>query len=112
MALTFLGDLVKLKKCVSRTGINGQWRELENHQVQYRTDDNAILNWWESTGTVAFQGRKSAVEKLKKLFVRAARGKGLLKGKQDTDEEIARLKRQVKRMRIEIAELKETVAEM
>jgi hypothetical protein len=121
MTITFLGDFNKLEKCVLRTGVPGKWREIPHHQVQYRTDDDAILNWWESTGTVAFQGPKLAIEKLKKPFVRAARKKGLLKGKRDTDEEIGdlnrqlqgavteitKLKKQQKRMRIDIAELKE-----
>ena len=47
MKLKFLGDDKKLKKCVSRTGVSGKWRELENRQMQYRTDDGAVLNWWE-----------------------------------------------------------------
>ena len=46
MKLRFLGDVKKLEKCVSRTGITGEWREIPKHQVQYRTDDDAILNWW------------------------------------------------------------------
>jgi hypothetical protein len=45
MTITFLGDFNKLKKCVLRTGISGKWRELENQQMQYRTDDGAMLNW-------------------------------------------------------------------
>ena len=45
MKLKFLGDYKKLEKCVLRTGVPGKWRELENGQKQYRTDDGAILNW-------------------------------------------------------------------
>jgi hypothetical protein len=107
MTIMFLGDLKRLNKCVSKTGVKGQWRKIENHQVQFRTDDGAILNWWESTGTITFQGRKLAVEKLKSPFMRAARRKDLLKGKRDTDEEIADMRRQLEGALVEIADLKE-----
>jgi hypothetical protein len=110
MKLKFLGDYAKLRKCVSRTGVTGQWREIKNHQIQYRTDDGALLNWWESTGTIVFQGRKPAVRKLKGPFVRAALKKGLLEDESATDEEIADLKRQLKGALIDIAKLKEAVA--
>jgi hypothetical protein len=92
MKLTFWGNFKKLDKCMLRTDVTGQWREIENNQTQYCTDDGAFLNWWESSGTITFQGQKLAKEKLEKLFVRVARKKGLLKGKRDTDEEIARLR--------------------
>ena len=121
MKRIFRGDLAELEKCVLRTGIPGKWREIPNHQMQYRTDDDAILNWWESTGTVAFQGPKQAVKKLRREFVKIALKKGLIDDERDTDDEIADLKRQLKgafveitelkmgqkRMRIELAELKE-----
>jgi hypothetical protein len=119
MTIMFLGGLKKLKKCVSKTGISGQWRKIENHQVQFRTDDGAILNWSKSTGTVWFQGQKPAIPKLKRAFVKVATKKGLLGGELDANDEItdlrgvisevAKLTRQQKRMRVEIAELKESV---
>jgi hypothetical protein len=111
MSITFLGDLKKLKKCVSKTGISGQWRKIPNHQVQFHTDDGAVLNWWE-TGTIVFQGRKLAVQKLKIPFMRAARRKGLLKGKRDTDKEIADLRRQLEGALADILDLKEALAEL
>jgi hypothetical protein len=106
MKLTFLGDIKKLEKCVLRTAIPGKWRKIPNHQVQYRTVDDAILNWWESTGTVAFQGPKQAVKKLKKAFVKIALKKGLIDDERDADDEIADLKRQLKGALVEIIELK------
>jgi hypothetical protein len=120
MSLKFLGDYKKIEKCVSRTGVSGQWRELENGKMQYRTDDRAFLNWWESSGTVTFQGKEEeAIRKLSEPFVRVALKKGLLEGERDANEEItdlrgviseiAKLKRGQKRMRVEIAELKEAV---
>jgi hypothetical protein len=131
MKLKFLGDLKQLEKCVLRTGIPGKWREHENRQKQYRTDDGAMLSWWESTKTLLFEGQKPAIPKLKRAFVKVATKKGLLVGRHDLVDEItdlpsviseiaklsreqrhmrvdaAKLKRRQKRMRIEIAELKE-----
>jgi hypothetical protein len=109
MKLKFLGDYAKLRKCVSRTGISGQWRQIKNHQIQYRTDDGALLNWWESTGTIVFQGRKRAIRKFKGPFVRAALEKGLLENQSAADEEIADLKRQLKGAVVDIAHLKEAI---
>jgi hypothetical protein len=107
MTIMFLGDLKKLKKCVALTSVDGRWRKIDHHQVQFCTDDGAILNWWESTGTITFQGRKLAVEKLKAPFMRAALRRGLLKGKRDTDEEIADLRRQLESALVDIANLEE-----
>ena len=119
MKLKFPGKYEKLKKCVSRIGISGQWRDLGN-QKQYHTDDGAVLNWLKSTKTVWFQGQKPAIPKLKGAFIKVATKKGFLEGEGGADEEItdlrgvisemAKLKRRQKRMRAEIAELKETVA--
>jgi hypothetical protein len=109
MTIMFLGDLKKLEKCVLRTGVAGHWQKIPNHQVQFRTDDGAILNWWE-TGTIVLQGSKRAIEKLKTPFMRVAKRKGLLKGKRDTDEEIADLRRQLKGALADIANLKEAPA--
>jgi hypothetical protein len=119
MAITFVKNFKKLKKCVLRTDIHGKWRELKNQQMQYRTDDGAVLNWSKSSGTVWFQGQKPAIPKFKRAFIKVATNKGLLEGAGDADgeiadlsgviSEIAKLTRRQKRMRAEIAELKETV---
>ena len=107
----FFGEYKKLKKCVSRTGVSGQWREIKGHQIQYRTDDGALLNWWESTGTIVFQGRKRAIRKLRGPFLRVAFKKGLLEDKSATDE-VDDLKKQLNGALIDIAKLKEAVAKL
>jgi hypothetical protein len=122
MKLRFKGNYKELKKCVSQTSLSGKWREHENRQKQYRTDDGAMLSWWESTKTLLFEGQKPAIPRLKRAFLRAASKMGLLEGERPpADEitdlngvisEIAKLKRRQKRMRAEIAELKETVAQI
>jgi hypothetical protein len=116
MKLRFTGDFKKLEKCVLRTGIPGKWREHENRQKQFRSDDGAMLSWWESTKTLLFEGQKPAIPKLKRAFLRAASKMGLLEGERDAvDEitdlsgvisEIAKLKREQKHMRVDAAELK------
>jgi hypothetical protein len=111
MKLKFLGSDAKLRKCVSRTGVVGHWREIKGQQIQYRTDDGALLNWWESTGTVTFQGRKQAIRKLRGPFVRAALRKGLLEDKSATDE-FDDLKKQLNGALIDIANLQNAVAKL
>jgi hypothetical protein len=115
MKLGARGGFKKLEKCVSKTGINGKWHDLEN-QKQFFTSDGAVLNWSKSGGTVWFQGQRPAIPKLKRAFVTAATKKGLLEGEHDPDDkttdppgvifEIAKIKRQQKRMRVDAAELK------
>lgn len=52
----FRGTYEELQDKVLLTGINGEWKELNNGQKQYKTEDGATLNWWESSKTVQFQG--------------------------------------------------------
>jgi hypothetical protein len=81
MSLKFRGDYSKLKKCVLRTGFDGKWRNLENNHKQYRTDDGGILNWWEATGTITFQGHGSAAKQLEQAFIAIASAKGRIETK-------------------------------
>ena len=117
LKLKFPRDFKKLKKCVSRAGVSGKWRELENRQMQYRADDGAVLNWRESSGTITFQGQERAIPKFKRAFVKVATKRGLLlEGEREPDDEIAdlrgviselaKLKTEQKRMRVDAAELK------
>ncbi len=52
----FLGTFDELKKKVEQTKLSGEWKHLSNEQKQFKTKNGAILNWWESKGTVTFQG--------------------------------------------------------
>lgn len=81
MQLKFRGNYAKLRKCVSRTRLNGQWRELKNRHKQYRTNDGGILNWWEATGTITFQGHGSAAKHLEQAFIAVSSAKGRIKPK-------------------------------
>ena len=73
MQLKFLGDYGELKRCVSRTEMDGKWRDLKYGQKQFRTDDGGVLNWWETTKTVTFQGHNLAArEELTHAFIAVA----------------------------------------
>jgi hypothetical protein len=116
MKLKFIGDYKKLKKCILRTGVKGQWHEPKNGHKQFHAESGAVLNWLKLTGTVWFQGKEPAIPKLKRAFVKVATKKGLLEGAGDADDEItdlrgviaeiAKLKRWRKRVRVDAAELK------
>lgn len=60
MALKFRGSLNELKAIVEKSGLQGEWKQIDGHQHQFRTADDAVLNWWDSTGTISFQGNKPA----------------------------------------------------
>jgi hypothetical protein len=74
MKLKFIGGYAKLEKYVSRTGLPGKWRDLKYGQKQFRTNKGGALNWWEGTGTVTFQGLKTAAkEELEQAFIAFAK---------------------------------------
>jgi hypothetical protein len=64
----FPGDFDDLRKVMSVIGIGGEWRKRENHH-QYRATTGAVLNWWKSTGTIMFQGQRSAAKDLEAAFL-------------------------------------------
>jgi hypothetical protein len=111
MKLKFRGNYRRLQKCVSRTGLGGGWRDLKHGQQQYRTDDGGILNWWQSTGTITFQGEQSAAKELERAFISIASAKGRLQSRhsqpgRDRDEEIAALRKLLADALIENRKLK------
>ena len=114
MTLKFLGDYVKLKKCVSRTGVLGHWRELKNGHKQFRTKGGAVLNWWESSRTIHFQGRDPAM-KFERDFIASAKGRLKQKGSehlQDLQEEDTTLRKLLEDTLVEKAKLKRRVAKL
>jgi hypothetical protein len=62
-------DYGLLQKAVDATGISGGWIKLDENQRQFRADSGAILNYWNSNGTVFFQGDKAAAEEFRSLFL-------------------------------------------
>jgi hypothetical protein len=55
------GGFNELQELVATTRNDGEWIE-QKQQKQYRAYSGAILNYWESTGTVNFQGPPSAAK--------------------------------------------------
>jgi hypothetical protein len=61
------GNYEELKERVRRTGLRGIWRDLGN-QKQYKAENGAVLNWWESTHTILFQGKEPAAAEFRSEF--------------------------------------------
>jgi hypothetical protein len=81
MSLKFRGSYCKLKECVLLTGFDGEWHDLKNHHKQYRAEDAGILNWWETSGTITFQGHASAAKQLAEAFMAVASARGHIETK-------------------------------
>ena len=68
MKLKFQGGIELLRKRVQACKIRGEWRYIEKNDFYQFKAETANLNWWPSTGTVAFQGGEKS-----KLATRFAR---------------------------------------
>jgi predicted nucleotide-binding protein len=64
----FNGTFDQLSDLVSLTGIDGSWSDLGN-QKQFRTVGGAVLNWWQSSKTVNFQGDPEETETLRQALI-------------------------------------------
>ena len=111
--MKFPGTYAELQDEVRLTGILGEWRDLENCK-QFRADNGAILNWWQSTGTITFQGRGSAAAEFEAKLSRAIGGVRATitaeasdaKNLDDPQQEIATLKKLLGDLTIKNAKLK------
>ena len=65
----FYGNIVQLMAVVQATGAGGEWRELLDGHYQFRGDDGAVLNWWETTRTVSFQGAACSARRLQEALL-------------------------------------------
>ena len=68
--IKFFGKYAELQERVRRTKIPGAWRDIDKRQ--YRAENGAILNWWESTGTVSFQGQEPAASEFREAYRQTA----------------------------------------
>lgn len=73
-SVRFRGDLDQLEKCVSRTGLDGSWKKLPDGHRQFVTHDGGVLNWSRYTGTIWFQGNRSAAKEFKRELKRPQKG--------------------------------------
>ncbi len=55
----FLGKIEDLQKLIADIGVDGEWKELPNKVYHFTTPEGAVLNWWNNTKTVQFQGSPS-----------------------------------------------------
>lgn len=69
MSSRFRGSLAELKAAVSRTGYAGEWCEHANNHHQFKADNGAVLNWWDTKKkTLTIQGSDDAVAEFKSAF--------------------------------------------
>jgi hypothetical protein len=83
MSLKFRGNYAKLQKYASLVDRDGQWRDLQYGAKQYRTDNGAILNWWEGSGKMVFQGTGPAARAFEQSFKAIASAKKRLISEND-----------------------------
>jgi hypothetical protein len=81
----FKGTFDELQALVEQTGIPGEW-ESEGVKRTFRTWENGVLNWWESTKTIQFQGKAAAWSALENEF-NEAMAKLAATSKRATNEE-------------------------
>ena len=62
------GSFEDLKAIVRNVGFVIDVAEQRGNAKQIRTRDGAIVNWFESTGTLLFQGKLKPREKLEKAI--------------------------------------------
>jgi hypothetical protein len=67
MTHKFGGTFNELERHVLMVGLPGYWDDHGNHK-QFRADNGAILNWWQSTKTVTFQGPAQQRDDFASLF--------------------------------------------
>lgn len=60
----FRGEFNELETLVSGLGYTGKWEEPEVGKMVFRSEDQAILNWWPSTGSLQAQGPAPVRNKL------------------------------------------------
>jgi hypothetical protein len=63
----FSGSFQDLQNKVAIIDVAGEWKDLGN-QKQYITENGAVLNWWESSKTILFQGKKDPALQLEAIF--------------------------------------------
>jgi hypothetical protein len=65
------GDFKVLRYAIRRTGVPGEWIKVDDYR-QFRAETGAIVNYWPTTGTINFQGPKSAADELRSMVLKRA----------------------------------------
>ena len=66
----FLGKIEELQKLIADLGIEGDWKDADQ-LYQFSTSERAVLNWFQTTRTVQFQGPTAAKADLEKQATKA-----------------------------------------
>jgi hypothetical protein len=67
----FTGSYQDLQDKVLLTGIDGEWREINDNHKQYKAETGAVLNWWVSSKTIQFQDGKDTGARFEAAFWKA-----------------------------------------
>jgi len=69
----FRGGFGELETLVSGLGYKGEWAD-DNGKKVFRSEDDAVLNWWPSTGTLQIQGPATPRKQLEGAVTKALSG--------------------------------------
>jgi hypothetical protein len=58
----------QLKEIVDMTGTSGEWQDKGAGHWQCRANDGSILNWWQSSGTLNFQGPQQERQEFEQIL--------------------------------------------
>ena len=64
MGLRFDGEFGDLQRLVRDLKCKGEWKEVQNG-AQFRSKDGAIINWFQTTGTINVQGPEPAKTRMR-----------------------------------------------
>lgn len=64
MAKKYRGTLEELKALIECAGICGNWADDAHGKYTFRSEEDGVLNWWPSTGTMNLQGSDNAKMRL------------------------------------------------
>ena len=92
MSQTFTGGHSRLQKYAALVDPHGEWRSLQHDCKQYRTNNGAILNYWEKSKKITFQGHPTVAQEFKVAFEAIAARKKLLIDDNDKDLDALQLK--------------------
>jgi hypothetical protein len=111
MPTLFIGDYRRIRKYAKAIDADGHWRELKYGGRQYRTRKGAVLNWWEKSQKLLFQGHGEAAREFKRRFEARASAKGRLRGDADVQQSSATGKgrQATKKLQQEVAALRNKV---
>ena len=70
MAYRFSGTYEELQAKLHSLELRGEWSSLNENQKQFRHENGGIMNWYPSTGSIYFQGKRAGREVLEESVAR------------------------------------------